>query len=511
MICSLMLTDFLTYGGELVQSGQSGLPWNPAGHIASLVLAPLGLETAHLVGVLSWWIHCIGILVFLNFLPLGKHFHVITAIPNVFFLNLRPWGQVAKVDLETAEKFGIGTSAELTWKMALDTYSCTECGRCAMFCPTVLTNKQLEHRKLNLDLKHILYEDMPIILSGDAKKREELQPLVGARISPDTIWACTTCGSCEQECPVLIENVPRIIEMRQNKVLTEGDFPAELARAYKGMENNNNPWGIGFDQRDAWAAGLEIPRVSDIAKKGGEIPIVYWIGCAGSFDDRNKKITLAMVKILKATGVPFAILGQEEGCCGDPARRTGNEYLFQTLIQQNIEKLNTYKVKKILTHCPHCLHTIGTEYPQFGGNFEVVHHTQFLEDLMRNGKLKLTNEVKLSIAWHDSCYLSRYHNIFSAPRDLVKAIPGATLVEMPRHESRAVCCGAGGGRFWMEETIGEKINNHRAKEGIECQTQAIGSACPYCLVMMRDGVAALGKSETVRTLDLAEIVAQAIA
>lgn len=514
MISTIMITDFLVTGGALVQTGAEGLPYSPGGYLAALVLQPLGAEAAAWIGGASYWIHCGVILVFLNFLPLGKHFHVITGIPKVFFRNLEPYGRGFKDNVEDAEKFGITTTADLTWSMVLDLYSCTECGRCSMYCPTVLTNKPLEHRQLNLDLKHALYEDKEILLDKDESKREGLLPLVQGnegRIKEDTIWACTTCGSCEQECPVFIENVPRIIEMRKQKVLMEGEIVPELARAYKGMEQNNNPWGIGFDKRDEWAEGLDIPRVSDLdeASKDNK-PILYWIGCAGSFDDRNKKITLAMVQILKAAKVPFAILGKEEGCTGDPARRTGNEYLFQMLAAQNVEVLNQYGVEKILTHCPHCLHTIKTEYPQFGGNYEVIHHTQMIDDLISSGKLKLTHEVKEKIAWHDSCYLGRYHNIYESPRNVVRAIPGADLLELPRNRSRSVCCGAGGGRFWMEEHIGERINVHRAREAVSVNPDTVGSSCPFCLIMVRDGVADLGKQDDVATKDIAELVAAAL-
>ena len=511
MIVTLMLTDFLTYGGELAAAGISGMPWNPGGHLAALLLAPLGGEGAHTIGVISYWIHCAAVLLFLNFLPLGKHFHVITGIPRVFFRNLEPYGRSPKDDIENAESFGMATTADLNWSMVLDLYSCTECGRCSVYCPTVLTGKPLEHRKLNLDLKTALYADQEALISGDEKKREGLAPLVGGKIDPETIWACTTCGSCEQECPVFIENIPRIIEMRKNRVLMEGDISPELARAYKGMENNNNPWGLGFDKRDEWAEGLDITQMADLEGATKENPpLLYWVGCAGSFDDRNKKITLAMVKLLKAAGVPFAILGKEEGCTGDPARRTGNEYLFQMLAQQNVELLNNYKVKQILTHCPHCLHTIKTEYPQFGGNYEVVHHTQMIERMIESGQLKLSRELKQTVAWHDSCYLGRYHDIYESPRKALRAIPGTTVKEMPRNKSRSVCCGAGGGRFWVEENIGTRINVHRAEEALSTKAETVGSACPFCLVMMRDGVADLGKDEQVVTKDIAELVAEAL-
>ncbi len=510
MIAFLMLTDFLVTGGELAANATVGLPYMPMGHLVCLMLRPLGTEAATLVAHAAWWAHCVAILVFLNFLPIGKHFHVITAIPNVFFRNLLPWGQIQKLNLEDSESFGIRSTADLTWSMVLNTYACTECGRCTVYCPTVLTGKPLEHRQLNLDLKHALYADQAALLAKDPKKREELPALVGGKITSETIWACTTCGSCELECPVLIENVPRIIGMRQERVLMQGDVAPELARAFKGMENNNNPWGIGADQRDAWANGLDIPRMADVAAAGKETPLLYWVGCAGSFDDRMKKITWAMVKILRAAGIEFAILGQEEGCTGDSARRAGNEYLFQAMATANVELLNNYKVKRILTHCPHCLHTLQVDYPQFGGQYEVIHHTQLLADLIASGKLKLTQEVKANIAYHDSCYLGRYHEIYDAPRQIVAALPGATLKELPRHGSRSVCCGAGGSRFWLEEKIGERINLHRSKEAVATQAEIVGSACPFCLTMLKDGVAALNQEDKVRTLDLAELVAQAL-
>ncbi|MCK5690089.1 (Fe-S)-binding protein, partial [Myxococcota bacterium] len=385
MIVGLMLTDYLVSGGELVVSGHSGLPYNPGGWLATFVLAPLGADGAHLVGQISYWVHCVGVLVFLNFLPIGKHFHVITGIPNVYFKNLKPSGYIEKIDMEDeeAESFGLRSTADLTWKMAFDTYSCTECGRCTVYCPTALTDKPLSQKELNKTIKGAIYTDMKTLLKGTDEERGELATLVGGAISLDTLWACTTCGSCEQECPLYIENVPRIIEMRQHQVLMEGEMSPELARSFKGLENNYNPWGIGSDKRADWAEGLDIPLASEVAKKNGEVPLLYFIGCAGSFDDRNKKITLAMIKILKAAGVEFAILGEEEKCCGDPARRSGNEYLFQMLATENVEMLNNYKVKKILTHCPHCMHSLQTDYPQFGGEWEIVHHTDFIDDLIK--------------------------------------------------------------------------------------------------------------------------------
>lgn len=512
MITTLMVTDFVSYGAWMVAAGvQEFVWWNPVGWIFGRLVAGSSVDTAQFIGDAAWWVHVATVLTFLNFLPIGKHFHVITGIPDVFFLNLRPYGQVPKLDLEDEEatSFGMRSVADMHWKMVLDSYSCTECGRCNVYCPTMLTGKPLSHRQLNLDLKTELYEHQETLLSGDQEKIDALPDLVGNRIDPETIWACTTCGACEQECPVFIEQTPRIIQMRQHKVLMEGDVSPELARAYKGMENNSNPWGVGYDKRDEWAEGLEVPVMAELERtENEEPPLLYWIGCAGSFDDRSKKITLAMVKILRAANVPFAILGKEEGCTGDPARRTGNEYLYQMLAAQNVETLNGYGVRKILTNCPHCLHTIKTEYPQLGGEYEVVHHSQLIENLIDEGRLDLTEEVNESVTYHDSCYIGRYHGIYDAPRNVINAVKGTTFKELPRNRSRSVCCGAGGGRFWMEEHIGERINVHRAKEAVEVHTDTVANACPFCLIMMRDGINHIEKPQAAK--DIAEIVAAAL-
>ena len=515
MILFLMLSDFVITGGELVVANPSapdGMPWMPAGHVAAQMMAPLGADTAHLIGVISWWAHCVCILVFLNFLPLGKHFHVITAFPNVFVRTIRAPGALEKVDveklIEEEKPVGIRSAADLTWQNLLNSYSCTECGRCNVYCPTVLTDKPLSHRQMNLDTKEAVYASKEALFSGDSETIENLPALVNGKITADTIWACTTCGSCEQECPVFIEQVPRIIGMRQYKAMMEGDISPELARAFEGMERNNNPWGLGFDQRDAWAKELDVPRMADVAGEGKEAPLLYWVGCAGSFDDRIKKVSVAMVKILRAAGVEFAILGQEEGCTGDTARRAGNGYLFQMMAQTNVEMLNGYGVKRILTTCPHCYHTLKVDYRDFGGEYEVLHHTQLIDDLIQQGKLKL-NSNGGRVAWHDSCYLGRYHDIYDAPRNVVAAT-GADVIEAPRHKSRGVCCGAGGGRFWMEENIGERINVHRSKEMVATSPDCVGAACPFCLTMLKDGVADLGKDEQIKTLDVAEIVANAL-
>lgn len=526
LISSLAISEFLTQGAELLQAAKLGsVPFSmslPASSLMGMALSQLfSFHQADTLMQIGFWWHVSTVLLFLNLLPGGKHFHVLFAIPNIFTSNFNERGHVAPTNLETATQFGIANVQNLTWKEAIDTYSCTECGRCLESCPTALTDKPLTHRGLNIAIKEELARETSNIFAlaqkakaGTLSEGETIKELVGesnAAIDPETVWACTTCGSCEVECPVFIEQVPRIIKMRQNLVLMRGEFPAELNRTFKGMEQHSNPWGINAEKRDAWAEGLEIPRLADIASENQEIPLLYWIGCAGSFDDRVKKITLAMVKILKAANVPFCILGKEEGCTGDSAKRLGNEYLFQQLAQTNIEILKNYKVKRILTHCPHCLQTLKHDYKALGGGqYEVVHHTELLAELIEQGAVKPQQSVDLSVAFHDSCYLTRYNGIVTAPRKVLKSIPSLKVIEFDNNGDKGVCCGAGGGRFWMEEKIGKRINHHRLEDGLAKKPQAIGSACPFCLTMLSDGVKDKGLDDSVQNKDIAEIVAASL-
>lgn len=516
-ISSLAISEFFLQGAELVLAGSTGfLPSLPGSSAMAILLASASPETLHAIVSVSFWLHITVVLTFLNFLPIGKHFHVLLAIPNIFTARLEERGHVVPPNLETTEKFGTATVADITWKQALDTYACTECGRCLEYCPTALTDKPLTHRALNLSLKSEVERYTPTLLgkNDDKHPKLEMRELVGetdAAIHPDTIWACTTCGSCEVECPVFIDQVPRIIQMRQNLVLMRGEFPSELNRTFKGMEQHSNPWGIGSDKRDEWSNGLDIPRAADIAGEGKEIPLLYWIGCAGSFDDRVKKITLSMVKVLKAANVPFCILGKEEGCTGDPARRLGNEYLFQTLATTNIETLKNYKVKRILTHCPHCLQTLKHDYQHLGGgDWEVVHHTELLAELVAQNKLTPKKAVDAHVAFHDSCYLTRYNGIEEQPRQVLRSIPSLKVLEFDNNKSKGVCCGAGGGRFWMEEHIGKRINHHRVEDGLAQNPSVIGSSCPFCLTMLSDGVKDKGMDDKVKNRDIAELVAESL-
>lgn len=518
-IATLAVSDFFMQGGARAQAGLGWSAWLPTSSLVGLWLNGMPTPTIGAIMAVAFWAHVIVLLTFLNTLPSGKHFHVIFALPNIFLSRLEERGHIDPPNLETAEKFGTATIADITWKQALDTYSCTECGRCLEYCPTALTDKPLTHRGVNLALKEALWTHVPSVLG--AKDAPALPELVGEgpgfALSPETVWACTTCGSCEVECPVFIDQVPRIIQLRQNLVLMRGEFPTELNRTFKGMEQHSNPWGMNADGRDAWANGLDIPRAADIASDG-ELPLVYWIGCAGSFDDRVKKITLAMVKLLKHAGIPFCILGKEEGCTGDPARRLGNEYLFQTLAQTNLETLKKYKVKRILTHCPHCLQTLKNDYKNLGGSdgegqplpYEVVHHTQLLAELVNNGKIKPQKAVDAHVAFHDSCYLTRYNDIEEAPRTVLRSIPSLKILEFDNNRSKGVCCGAGGGRFWMEEKIGKRINHARLEDGLTKNPDTIGSGCPFCLTMLSDGVKDKGLDDKIKNRDVAELLAESM-
>jgi len=461
-----------------------------------------------------WWIHNIIILAFLIYIPFSKHLHLLGAIPNVFFRSFRPRGELSTMDLEdeTVETYGISKIEEYTWKQLLDEYACTECGRCQENCPAFLTDKALSPSRVIHHLKLHLKEKGEVLISGkpeeslsESEKALLEKQLIGDVVTEDEIWDCTTCGACMENCPVFIEHIQKLVDMRRYLVLTESRFPAEVQSVFRNMETNYNPWSMGYSSRADWAKGLDVKTFAE----AGEADILFWVGCAGAFDDRAKKISEAMVKILKAAGVSFAILGEEEMCCGDSARRMGNEYLAQTLIQGNVEAMANYKFKKILVNCPHGYNTLKNEYPQFGGDYEVVHHTEFLLELLRAGKLPMPKGLNGNgrVCYHDSCYLGRYNEIYDEPRELLSAIPGATVVEMDRIRGKSFCCGAGGGRMWMEETVGVRINEKRAEGAIQTGAKTIGVACPFCLTMFEDGMKAKGEEENIQVADIAELIA----
>jgi len=466
-------------------------------------LSPAGIRTGYEI---SYWIHIVTILGFLIYIPGSKHLHLLAAMPNVFLKRLDRSKAIAKTDIEdeTAETFGLGRVSELNWKNVLNLYACTECGRCEEQCPASCTEKPLSPKKVVHDFKVDLLAQADAIM---AKNLDAVEPIVreGSAVNGDVIWSCTTCRACEDICPVNIEQLDFILETRKYRVLMEADFPPEMQETFINLENQFNPWGFSSDSRADWCKGMDVPLMADKP----DADLLYFVGCSGSFDDRGKKIARAMARVLQKAGVNFAILGPEESCNGDLARRAGNEYIAQMLIMQNVEVLNQYKPKKILTGCPHCYNIIKNEYPQFGASYEVVHHTELLLDLFQQGRLTASNGKREAFTFHDSCYLGRWNGIYRAPRDLLSSINGgAKPIEMARSESIGFCCGAGGARMFMEETIGKRINEERAEEIIATGAQTAAVACPFCATMLRDGI--LEKQSGVQVKDVVEIIDEAI-
>jgi Fe-S oxidoreductase len=454
---------------------------------------------------ICYWIHMLTILGFLIYIPGSKHLHLLAAVPNVFLKPLDRPKAMIKTDIEDeeAESFGVGKISEVTWKNVLDLYACTECGRCEEQCPADTTGKPLSPKRLVHDAKTDLFDQKSTILANNA---EAVKPLLreNSPITDDVLWSCTTCRACEDICPVNIQHLDIILEARKYQVLMESSFPAEMQETFTNLENQSNPWGFGSDTRADWAKGLDVPLMTD----NPEVDILYFVGCAGSFDDRGKKIAQAIARVLKKADVNFAILGEEEQCTGDVARRAGNEYLAQMMIAANVEIFNQYKPQKILTACPHCYNTIKNEFPQFGAKYEVLHHTEFLLDLFRQQKLRSNGTLIDRLTYHDSCYLGRWNGIVDVPRDLLAAVNnGRALFEMQRTRTEGFCCGAGGARMFMEETLGKRINHERAEEVMATGATHVAAACPFCITMLSDGIK--DNNGNVDVKDIAEIVDEA--
>jgi Fe-S oxidoreductase len=572
-LCSSVAT-IATHLGPMpaAASGVSYSIASPAGSLFALILENAGLPQLIVFAHIGFWSHATLVMIFLNLLPHSKHFHVITAIPNVFARSLEEPGKLSYMgtaeeimaaaypeDPAEAVAVGITRIEDFSWKAILDFYTCTECGRCSDHCPAHRSGKILSPKQFVIDLRDHLYERENEFLnrdggpkgasdgnahadhsdahaegddsaghdgsgdgSGDDDHHEVVYPdnpvpipdveskpidLVGNVIHADVLWACTTCRACEEQCPVMISYVDKIVDMRRNLVMIKGEMPHHLAKPFQGMEVNGNPWDLARMDRANWAEGLGIPTVADYP----EAPVLYWVGCAASYDDRAKRIARSTAKLLRAAGVDFAILGQEEQCTGDPARRAGNELLFAMLAEQNVATLNGYQeqggIKTVVTACPHCFNTLANEYPDFGGRYEVVHHTDFLLGLVAEKKLFPRNRVEGKVVFHDSCYLGRYNEIYEQPRDILKSIPGVELVE-PEGATRnkGLCCGAGGMQMFMEEQNKDRMNVRRTLQLVDTGAKTIATACPFCTTMITDGLKDQSLETEIRQLDVAELL-----
>ncbi len=503
---------------------------NAAG--AALVNAGVDPAALEVLYALHWWAHLVFVATFLAWLPTTKHLHVVTSFFNVYLRKLEPRGALPAMDLEAEDAgYGLRNLADLAWKDVLDGFTCTECGRCRDACPASFTSKPLDPKALVMGIRHLaddaerglhVIPNAPDVRARGGALDDALAPtavaipLVPGAILEDAVWDCVTCGACVEACPVLIEHVDKIVGIRRNLVLEESRFPGELTAAFRAMELAQNPWGQPRSARLDWTKGLpfDVPLAADVARAGrlDELEVLYWVGCAAAFDERNRRVARAFATCLHAAGVVFAVLGQEEACTGDPARRMGNEYVFQLLAAQNVATLQAYGSPRIVTACPHCFNTLANEYPQMGGTFEVIHHSAFLAGLLAEGRLATLvgadGPAARRVTFHDACYLARYNGVVAAPRDVLATVPGLELREMGRHGRQGFCCGAGGGRMWMEETRGTRINAERAREALATGAEAVAVGCPFCMTMLGDGLAADATNVAgVTTLDLSEILA----
>ena len=472
------------------------------------LLQGLGMQDSTTVALrdFSWWLHIATVYTFMIYVPISKHSHLIFAPINYFLARRRPFGQMNLMDFESEEGvFGASNVRELHWSSLLDSLSCIECGRCTIECPANRTGKPLDPKKIMVDVKHSLIENMTKLQA--AKEGEEPASIIGEPyITEEELWGCTSCHACVESCPVGNNQLDAIMELRRNLVLNESRFPSELQTAFNNMEKQANPWGISAESRADWCADLNVKTMAE----SSNVDILYWVGCAAAFDERNKKIARSFVSILQKADVNFAILGKEESCTGDSARRGGNEYLYQTLAQQNIETLNNYNVKKIVTACPHCFNTLKNEYPQLGGNYEVYHHSDYIDDLIEQDKVKVdpqkvADNKERRASFHDSCYLGRYNEIFNEPRRLTERAFGNAIAEPVDTKRNSLCCGAGGAQMWMEEKY-DRVNMKRTEQLVDTGADTIATACPFCITMISDGVKTKELVQDVNVLDVAEII-----
>jgi Fe-S oxidoreductase len=514
LILGLMVTDLVADAGRILLAPAPSDHWQFAGRALALGLAGLPHGAVQVIFHAAWWLHAVLLLGFLVFLPYSKHLHIMAAPFNVFLGPQTPKGRFPTADLENAESFGVGAITEFTWKDLFDLYNCTECGRCTSGCPANVSGKELDPKWLILNLREHLQEGGQALLApgplakagNEGHEAPHEVPMVGGVIKDNVLWACTTCRWCVDACPVFIEHVPKIVDMRRWLVLTESRFPAELQPTFRNLETNGNPFQMSWQTRTDWAKNLGVKVMSDV----GQAEYLYWVGCYGSFDERNKKVARAFVKLLQSAGVDFAILGNEEKCTGEPARRLGHEYLYQTLAQGNIETLKRYRFQTIVTACPHCFNTIRNEYPDFDGRFKVIHHSQLLDELVASGRLRVKRERTERITYHDACNLGRYNDVYEEPRRVLASTSRGDLLEMSLNRKKGFCCGGGGGRAWMEENEGRRVSQVRVEQAMEVKPDILASACPFCLTMFEDGVKSKEVADKIKTRDIAEVLAESL-
>jgi Fe-S oxidoreductase len=514
---ALVLITLLGYRGAQVNLGH--FPYGDAAFASHLVgswFSTFGVGANKTLEFVFLELNIAVIMAFLVFVTYSKHLHIFTSSLNVAFSRrpkaLGALGVTPNMDPELLSEddvFGVGKIEHLTWKQNLDLATCTECGRCQEQCPAWNTNKPLSPKLLIMDLREHLFKSASALIGSGSTGSTEVN-LIGNVISPEILWACTTCGACVEACPVDIEHVDAIVDMRRYQVLMESEFPTEANLMLRNVENQGDPWGLGQSKRLDWTKGVdfEIPVVT------GEIPndmeYLFWVGCAGALDERAMKVTQSIARLLNQAGVNFGILGPRESCTGDPARRLGNEYLYQMQATSNIETLNEAGVKKIVASCPHCFNSLANEYPSLGGNYQVVHHSQLLEKLVSQQKILPKIPVNAKVTYHDPCYLGRHNSVYDEPRSVLNAVPGVSTVEMHKHKSKGFCCGAGGSRMWLEENIGKRINMERTDQALGTDADVVSTACPYCMIMLDDGVKSRqsegAASESLRVLDVAQIL-----
>lgn len=533
LIALLMLTHFGYHA--CAQATMMHEYYGPITNLLAKALLGRSPKALAWAAEINHWLHFGVLLFFLNYIPYSKHIHILGSLPNIFFRTLGQKGVMPKLNLEDENEWGVGKIEQFGQKSLLDQYACTECARCSNFCPAYNTNKPLSPMHLIHDLReemlqrgsleqkrerlqkknstsHSTNESLQkdASLAGQIAAIEQellsLPKLVGGRIKDETLWACTTCGACQEVCPVFIDHPLKIQQMKTHLVLTEGRIPLELQRTFQNLERNDNPWGLAKEKRMDWAEGLQVPTIENNPNP----EYLLFVGCAGAFDDRIKKSMRALVEVLQAAEVSFAVLGKKEGCSGDPARRAGNEFLFQQQAEANIATFNKAQIRKVIASCPHCFHTIKNEYPQLGGQYEVIHHSQLISYLLKEKKLQPMHPLAESVAYHDSCYLGRWNQEYEAPRDVLRTVSkSGDLIELSRNKERGFCCGAGGGRMWQEEK-GPRVNRNRTDEILASGAQIAAVACPFCTIMLSDGVKEAGAEEKVQVLDIAEMVRKSL-